>query len=130
MKRCLICWTSCTSCRGSWKCRCGMTQEQVLISNELILENQIPLDDYRPSWITDLLISWETKDDINIKLQVWLEEWLQSNYVRTTSRRVIVDTGSERCKYDWLWVWSKCIRCWVARRDKQKDLSKKCDGAI
>ena len=130
MKRCLICWISCAGCRWSWKCRCWMNQAQVLISNELILENQIILSDYKASWIADLLVLWDSKDDINIKLKEWLDESLQVNYSRTASKRQVSDVSWDRCKYNWMWIWSKCVKCWVARRDKQRDLSKKCDGII
>ncbi len=126
MKKCLICWVTCTSCRG-WKCRCWMTWAQVVLCNELLLENQIPITDYRASRIADLLVGWEDVDSIRIKLREWLEEELQAPYIKTAIRRSDWVTNWDRCKYEWVWVWAKCIKCWVARRDKQHDLSKKCE---
>lgn len=122
-KKCLICWVTCTSCRG-WSCRCWMASVQVLQSNQLIEQNSIPAWDYRRLWIVDMIVSWVWFDEINQNLINWLMWDEQVKYAPKAWARVIAE--SNKCKYDWMWVWSRCTKCWVARRDKQHDLSKVC----
>lgn len=122
-KKCLICWVTCTSCRG-WNCRCWMTASQVLVSNQLIEENNIPSWDYRRQWVVSMLTWWLLYDEINVKLTEWLIE--EDQYQYAPKAKDIKEITNNKCKYDWMWVWSRCIKCWVARRDKQHDLSKEC----
>jgi hypothetical protein len=106
---CKICWISCVSC--SWKCKCGMKDYQVRISNKIL--------DIYPEWL------WE-KDKLDklISLVInWNPEHLIIEYI--LNNKEIPKPTSEWKYVSWYceypigsvsqWAWAKCINCWTER---------------
>ncbi len=127
VKKCAICWVTCSSCRWGF-CRCNMNQQQIYKSNEII--DMWLAEWYKKFWLIDLVKQYETVDEIASAIQVWLDESLQDPYEKQTrviEKRVKVNL---RCEYPNMGIWARCTVCWEARRDKQHALDKRCSWKI
>ena len=127
IKKCLICWITCSSCRWGF-CKCGMNQQQIYIANEVI-ETQ-DTQGYKKQQLPDLVKQYETIDEVITKLNIWLDEDEQTPYIKSIEKLNAKVKTNLRCEYPNMGIWARCSICWEARRDKQHALDKRCSWKI
>lgn len=123
IKKCLICWISCSSCRWGF-CKCGMNQQQIYLANEIIQTQST--EGYKKYRLPDLVKQYETLDEITTQLNIWLNEEQQTPYIRSIEKLNKRVKDNFRCEYPNMGIWARCSICWEARRDKQHALDKRC----
>jgi len=110
---CMICGTPCTWC--VWRCRCWMTDRNVLVSNSVLSKKPDYIKDANMMKILIKLVrQWLYDDDI-ITI-------MESTDINEISVKEIVEEKVNKlwyCEYpiwSWnQWQWVKCVHCWLER---------------
>lgn len=116
--KCLICNTSCVSCKW-WRCTwCWFNEEQARLSNDIYSDNVIDLAiPWALQFYRDLIKKSKDKEYILSQLRSYEPQEIDSTTI------IIENTIKEKpnawwfCEYpDWVVsAWDVCIYCWTAR---------------